>query len=289
MISYLGFRIFQRFLAMLPIKVVHLISNILAWGLQHIFRYRKSTVENNLRQAFPKFSNKKLEIITKASYLNLADTSLESLIGTSLSPKSLKNRVVFANPEIIPPDQHALLVGGHQGNWEWGGLAVSLWFSQQVVGVYKPMKQKRIDAFFKENRKKWGLRLLSMRQTLKFLKEKNDPTLLVLIADQSPGNGRTSIWTSFFNKPAAFNVGPEKIAREKNWPIYFYTVKRTARGYYRVNFELLEKNPQNTSKGEITMKFRDALERTIREQPEDWLWSHKRWKKEMPKDIPLFE
>ena len=289
MLSYLLLRIFQSILAILPLKGIYFLSNFLAWILQHIFRYRRRTIDKSLRLAFPEIGDKALKKVKFLTYRNLSDTSLESLIGNSFSAESLKKRMNFSNPEIIPSDQHALLVGGHQGNWEWGGLAVGLWFSQQVVGVYKPLHQKRIDKYFKDQRKKWGLRLLSMRQTYKFLQEKNDPCLLVLIADQSPGNGRTSIWTSFFNRPAAFNVGPEKIAKEMNWPIYFYSVKRKKRGHYEVHFELLEKDPQNSPKGKITMKFRDALEKSISEQPEDWLWSHKRWKKEKPIDIPLFE
>lgn len=274
---------------MLPLKGVYLISDLMAWVLQHLIGYRKSTIENNLRLAFPDLTQDILKKTIKESYRNLADTSLESLIGTSFSSKSLKEKMHFINPEIIPDSKHALLIGGHQGNWEWGGLAVSLWFSQKVVGVYKPLHQKRIDQYFKEQRKKWGLRLLSMRETFKFLKEDSEPCLLVLIADQSPGNGKTSIWTNFFNQPAAFNVGPEKISREKNWPVYFYSVKRVARGKYEVQFELLEKNPKESPRGQITMKFRDALEKTIKEQPQDWLWSHKRWKKEKPADIPLFK
>jgi len=270
---------------MLPIRMVYLISSGLAWVLQKLVGYRKSTISNNLSKAFPELKGKDLKKMIKATYLNLADTSLESLIGTNFSSEELRTRMKFINPEVIPSDRHALLVGGHQGNWEWGGLAVSLWFSQPVVGVYKPMKQKRMDAYFKARRKKWGLRLLSMRQTFKYLKEENSPSLLVLIADQSPGNGKTSIWTDFFNRPAAFNVGPEKIACDQNWPIYFYSVKRTTRGHYEVYFELLSENPTQTAKGEITVRFKNALEKSISKQPEDWLWSHKRWKKELPKNI----
>ncbi len=288
MISYFGFKLLQGIIRIFPFRILYVLSSLLSWSLQNIFGYRSFTIDKNIRQAYPTKTEKELKRIKKNCYKNLSDTTLESIKGPFLSEQELKKRMVFKNPEIIEQEQFVLLVGGHQGNWEWGGLAVNLWFDQKVHGVYKPMKNKRIDQNFRELRKKWGLNLLSMRETQRWLLEKPTSGILVLIADQSPGNARTSIWTSFYNRDAAFNVGPEKIARQKKCPIYFYSVKRVRRGFYEVTFRLLEKKPAETSEGQITVAYRKALEKSIDEQPEDWLWSHKRWKKTKPEGVTVY-
>ena len=287
MLSALGFRCLVWIVRLMPFGILYFLSDLFSFFLQHIIQYRKKTIRKNLQQAFPDLDEQQLKATIKAVYKNLTDTTLESLKGPTLSEKQLKKRMFFKNPELLPKNKHVLLIGGHQGNWEWGGLAVSLWFEQQVVGIYKPMKNKSIDAYFRKIRAKKGLRLISMRGSLKFLREKNPPTILVLIADQSPANAKTSYWTSFFNKMSAFSVGPEKIAVTQQWPVYYYEVQRKKRGYYEVTFHLLAKSPADLKDGEIITRYRDALEKSIRLQPGSWLWSHKRWKKTIPDGVNI--
>lgn len=289
MISYLGFRFLTWIIRLLPFRIIYFLSDILSWKLNYIFQYRKKTMLQNLKQAFPDLKSSDIKTILNKNYKNLADTSLESLKGPTLSREELKKRMSFINPELLPTDRNLILIGGHQGNWEWGGLAVSLWLKQSsVAGVYKPLKNKRINDYFQKSRAKWGLQLLSMRETFGFLRQNMSNTILVLIADQTPSNSKTSYWTTFFNKETPFFNGPEKIAKMKNWPVYFYQVRRAKRGYYEVVFELLCEKPSEAPSGEITTKFKNALEASISKYPQDWLWSHKRWKKEKPAELREF-
>lgn len=70
-----------------------------------------------------------------------------------------------------------------------------------------------------------------------------------------------------------------------NYPVIYISVKRITRGYYNVSAELLSENPKNTGHEEISALHTARLEKDIREQPEIWLWSHKRWKHKRPGGI----
>jgi KDO2-lipid IV(A) lauroyltransferase len=76
--------------------------------------------------------------------------------------------------------------------------------------------------------------------------------------------------------------GTELIARKINYPIVYATVKRVKRGEYVMYAELLCENPKATAEGEISEMHTRKLERDIIEQPEVWLWSHRRWKHKKP-------
>ncbi|MDD4108197.1 MAG: lysophospholipid acyltransferase family protein, partial [Prolixibacteraceae bacterium] len=111
-------------------------------------------------------------------------------------------------------------------------------------------------------------------------------TVLFLAADQAapPASG---FWTLFLNREAPFFQGPEKIAVKTNQPVFFLHVQKTGRGRYEVHFRELFKNPENVDDKEILFSYIKTMESIIRQEPENYLWSHRRWKHKRPAGIPL--
>ena len=72
--------------------------------------------------------------------------------------------------------------------------------------------------------------------------------------------------------------GPEKYARIYNYPIVYTDVQKVKRGYYQIEFILIDANPANSKTGEISGKFMNILEQKITENPKYYLWTHNRWK-----------
>jgi KDO2-lipid IV(A) lauroyltransferase len=69
--------------------------------------------------------------------------------------------------------------------------------------------------------------------------------------------------------------------------VVYLNTKRVKRGYYEVTIEILAKNPLELEEGALTKLYMKKLEQILHKQPENWLWSHKRWKKkrsDIPKD-----
>ena len=103
--------------------------------------------------------------------------------------------------------------------------------------------------------------------------------LLALAADQVPGNVLKAMWLNFFGMPSAFASGPERGARSGNIPVIFLHITKEKRGHYFIHSKLATDQPASLPNGELTRMYRDFLEEVIRERPDMWLWSHRRWKK----------
>jgi KDO2-lipid IV(A) lauroyltransferase len=101
------------------------------------------------------------------------------------------------------------------------------------------------------------------------------------IADQTPGP-ENAYWTEFLNQDTPVFKGTELIARKINYVVVYAKVKRIKRGYYEIFAEVLHDNPKSTTDGELSEMHTKKLEQDIKEQPEIWLWSHRRWKHTRP-------
>ena len=144
---------------------------------------------------------------------------------------------------------------------------------------YKPLSNKYIDQYIQKTRVQGRAKLASIIKTAETFKtDWGEPAAFYMVADQSPSSVRLAYWVNFMNQDTAVLHGPEKYARVHDYPVVFASVKKIKRGFYTVDFKLLEANPVQTKTGEITGRFMKKLEEIINENPEYYLWSHRRWK-----------
>jgi KDO2-lipid IV(A) lauroyltransferase len=284
MVAYLLLRFAVRLIGSLPFSWLYHLSDGLAWTLNRVVRYRRQVILENLRRSFPDLNPDEIQRILKKTYVNLSDIALESLKGLSLNQAALIERYRFTNPDLIT--QYFLnglsVIGlvAHYNNWEWGALATGAQIKGPVIGVSKSIHNQRIHHFIKSRRARFGALIIDMTQTVKTLaKLRKQPSLIVLIADQSPSNARNAHWIKFLNQDTACLTGPDKIARRTNYPVVYFDVQRVQRGFYEVTAHILEEHPTNRPEAFITKSYFQQLENIIRRQPANWLWSHKRWKK----------
>jgi KDO2-lipid IV(A) lauroyltransferase len=101
---------------------------------------------------------------------------------------------------------------------------------------------------------------------------------IALVADQSPGSPSNAFWVNFFNKPTPFVTGPEKAARERSLPVVFANFYKIKRGVYTFDVEVFTENAANSKEGELTLAYVKYVEDCIRQRPDNYLWSHRRWK-----------
>ena len=272
-----------------PFRMVYLCSDFLFIYIYYIIRYRRSVVLANLKNSFPHKSNEKIASISQAYYHYLCDLLVEGIKGLTLTKTSLQKRFVYKNPEIFDQyfenNQSVILLGSHYGNWEWGSLTFPLVVRHKVVGIYKPIKNIAIEKYLNSLRKKWGLHLTSMRNTGRaVIENKNQPTIFVLIADQTPSDKKNAHWVDFLNQDTPFLQGADKLARHTGYPVFYFKIKKIKRGYYEVWFEKISLDPKQLKEGEVTQLFASRLEKMIENAPPYWLWSHRRWKRKRPKE-----
>ena len=251
--------------------------------LLRLVGYRKSVIKQNLNNSFPNKSSQEKIRITKDFYWHFAQFLTEMIKMFSISKNSIRKRVQFKNKELIQyyysKRKDVILVLGHYGNWEWGLLATSLVSDHEMVGIYKPLSSFFWNQQIMKLRSRFGATLVSMKESARYLfKKGNEPRLIGVIGDQTPTKNEVDYWTTFLNQETAVFSGTEKLAKKLNCPVVFVHIDKIKNGYYEISFELINENPQAHPEREITNLHTQKLEEKIKERPELWLWSHRRWK-----------
>jgi KDO2-lipid IV(A) lauroyltransferase len=256
----------------------------------YVFDYRKKVVLTNLRNAFPEKSEEEIAKIGKQFYGHFCDVMIETIKLLTISKKEFKKRCAMDEASIqsfltyFNNNQSIIGVMGHCGNWEWAAIAHQVYFSRMITGVYHPLKNKSINTFMLNLRSRFGGDIVAMNDLLKRLiqlKQQGISTTVGLIADQTPPP-EGAYWTTFLNQDTPIYYGPEKLAKRFNYPVMYLNIRKIKRGYYQLSTTLICEDPKETVDGEITEGHTRQLEKNIREQPFNWLWSHRRWKHKRP-------
>lgn len=282
-LQYILFRAFHTFIGIIPFRCLYALSDTFSFIIQYIVRYRKDTVDRNLRCSFPKKSDEELKEITRKFYRNLCDVSLETIKEHSLSTEQLMKRYQCLNPEVVnkyfEKRQSVIIALSHYANWEWGTQVAGNIFMHNAISFYKPLSNQYIDEYIREQRAIRGMKLCSIYKT-KFIFRAEDkmPKAYFLVSDQNPSKVKKSYWVKFLNQDTACIHGIESYARLFDLPVVYADVQRVDRGYYTVELDVICDNPHDTKTGEITERYMKKLEEIIILKPEDWLWSHRRWK-----------
>jgi KDO2-lipid IV(A) lauroyltransferase len=287
-LSFYLFYFVTRTFAFLPLRVQYIFSDICYLVLYYIVRYRRQVVATNLRNSFPEKTHKELKTIEKKFYKHFCDIFIEQLYLFYASEKQARRMCKFTNIDIFEKyytqGKSVIVAGGHYCNWEILGL-FALYLKYITLGVYKPLANKRFENFINKARSKFGGITVPMNDTARLaITYANEGKLffLGLITDQTPAYGDIRYWTTFLNQDTPVFLGVEKIARKTNQPVFFCNMRKIKRGQYEVTIELITENPRDTRPYEITEMHVRALEKLIREAPEYWLWSHRRWKHRRP-------
>lgn len=270
-------------LSLLPMSVLYLFSDILFYFLYYVIKYRKKVVFENLQNSFPDKKHEELKAIEKEYFSYLADLIFEIIKMISASPAFLKSRYTFSNTELIEKyeskNQSYLFGVGHYGNWEWSTVVTPLVVKAQTLIIYKPLNNDFFNDFFTKTREKSGTKMIKMKTAMReIIKHKNELTVTVFAADQTPARREVREYVNFLNQPTPIFLGIEKIAKSTNYPVIFCDITRVKRGFYNCDFKLICDNPAETAEMEITHKHAEILENRINLEPAYWLWSHKRWK-----------
>lgn len=281
-----GFLISSVFyvLSLLPMWLLYLMADLLYYLLYYIIGYRKSVVRRNLANAFPEKTERERKQIENAFFRYLPELMVEVLKLSSISAKEIQARFKIRNPEElqrhIDAGKSAVLVTSHYGNWEMAIHAFGQQFDFPALIIYKPLRHEPSDRVFKDIRERFGAIMVPMKQTFRYLIQyAGTPTASVFVADQSPTRAESDFHLPFLNQETYVFTGPEKVAKRMQSPVVFCRVQRVKRGYYVADLETIVEDPRDYRPFEITKIFTKSVEDVIREKPEWWLWSHKRWKR----------
>ena len=269
-------------ISMLPFWILYRISDVIFLILYYVIGYRKKVVTNNLTNAFPEKNKQEIATIRRKFYRYFCDLILETLKTLTISEQSLRRHVKFEDTSLFQKyqveGQSVIVVMGHFGNWELAGARFALERVHQLFVIYHPLKNAQFEKLIVNARTRLGNGLYPMKGALRgMFGDRGKLTATAFIADQTPSPDN-AYWMEFLTQETPVFTGTEKLAKKLKYPIIYISVKRPKRGLYTIESELLFAHPDQTAEQEISVAHTRRLEQDIREQPEIWLWSHRRWK-----------
>lgn len=284
LVVYLIVYPFIWLISILPFRLLYGVSDVLCFFIYRVFGYRKKVVKENLRLVFPEKSEKEISTITSRFYHHLCDMILESLKSLSIKEKDIRERYKFTNIDLIldieKRQKSIILMCAHYGSWEWIFI-LQRYVNHKGYAIYKRIGNKYFDRLVRKIRAKYDTHLITTKETFEVLsnsQKKGELSINGFVSDQSPKYWKALHWNNFMGITVPMHTGAEYLAKELDMAVVFFRVKRIKRGFYETTFETLAENPKEYKNYEITDMFFERVEQQIREAPEYYLWTHKRWK-----------
>lgn len=286
-VLFYPFGLFLRGLSLLPLPILYLPADLLAFLAYRVVRYRRGVVRANLRDCFPRMSEKERLRIERRFYRHLADYFVETVKFRSMSSKTLRKRMEFADTHLIDDaiekGRDIVIYTSHFGNWEWI-TSMGLWCHTADIAkfshVYRPLRQPWFDRWFVRLRSRFNVSI-PMREVFRRLltwRRDGQPWVTGFLSDQKPSHTGKTFTVQFLGRPTPFIGGTEELAAKLNAVVMYFDTEVVSRGHYRSTIRLITDSPRKMSEGEITRLYAEALERQIQRCPPAYLWSHNRWR-----------
>ena len=201
--------------------------------------------------------------------------------------EEMKQRLVFKNTEAVDQcvkeGQSCAIYLGHLCNWEWI-TSLPFWITPeaQCGQLYHPLENKDFDRLLLHIRQRFGSVCIPMNDSLRRIldyKRQDKQTVIGYIADQAPFWWNIHHWCPFLHHDTAVLSGTERIATKLDQAVFYLDVHRVKRGYYEAEFKLITREPRKMEEFQLTDIYFNELEKSIRRQPECYLWTHDRWKR----------
>ncbi len=276
------------FQSILPFWLLYLKSDVYYFLTYHVVRYRRKVVRQNLLNSFPEKDAKSIKTIERHFYRNLCDLVVEAPKMMRMGPNGYRKRLTFTNTELIAQldEKHKNIFFAipHSGNWEWFGKMIPELSHHKGLAIYKRVQNTVFERLMLYMRTKGtDLEMVESNSVLRRLAQLRDnPNAVLMMADQTPHGLESDYWTEFLHQDTCWFTGIERIAKKLDYAIVFVSMKRQGRGRYEVAFELVTDNPKEMGNGEVMEQYVRHVERFIEDNPDNWLWSHRRWKHQRP-------
>ena len=265
---------------------------MLATGAYYLDSRHRHIARVNLLIAFPQLSQSARNRIARKSFQNTAMNLLEISRLPDLTPGNISSLAAYDSEfglnnyrTACAKGKGILYLTGHFSAWELLPAAHAL-HGYPLSFVTRPLDNVFLDRYMRMLRESKGNRVItkknSARPILKDLKSKGAAGILI---DQNTSYPE-GLFVEFFGVPAATTTGMAFLALHTEAPVLPGYLTPTRNGRYTIKFlppvEVLRTGDMPHDLAAATRKFNEILEQIVREQPESWLWGHKRWKYQPP-------
>jgi len=238
----------------------------------------KSIIEKNLTNFNSNLTNEQRENIISSMWENYGITFIEYIFLSLFKEKNdlvevtrsdILNKISFNKPVIF--------VSGHFSNFELMSMEITK-RKVKLATIYRPLNNFFLNPLMENIRKKYVCKnqikkgIGGVKESIQYIKAGYSIALMI---DQRVSEGER---LNFFNQPALTTTLPAQLALKFELPIIPVFIERRENGTYKIEFydEITSKNFKN--KIELTQKLNSILEEMIKKNPNEWIWTHNRWK-----------
>ena len=288
----------------LPLKVQYANARFLAWLAGSVLGYRRDDVMINLARSFPDKKYGELKKIKKNFYRHFADVIVETFwFGASHRPERLRKQRIcsIVNPEVIgelyEKCPSVVIMYSHCGNWElYGGIenynygeSPTHISEDNFTVVYKRMSSKVWDEILHENRiapvkdRKGFPGYVESNDIVRYVfKHRGEKKFYNLNTDQSPYyNSGANLDIEFMHQQTRTMTAAAALARKFSMGVVYLNMRPESRGHYLLEFTTITENAAQESVEYIMKRYYELLEKDLDAMPENYLWTHRRWKIDM--------
>ena len=264
----------------LGLRISSNISGKIFENIGPLFRSRK-IIHSNIKKAFPNIDKKNLNKITNSMWNNYGRVFAEYIFIKDFREGKFNSNIIIEGQEIIEDliknDKQVVFISGHLANFEL--MAMHLERSGiKLSAIYRPLNNIFLNSKMEKIRKKYICKNqikkgLGGIKNLISLKKKNFSTALMI--DQRVTQG---ILSKFFNEKALTTTIPAQIVKKFKTPIVPVYIERIEDIKFKIKIKKQLNFPEDASIQEITDKLNKIFEEMVLDNPEQWIWSHNRWK-----------
>lgn len=268
----------------LPLKILYIFSDCTFFLIYHIVGYRKEVVSENLRNSFPHKTNEELKKIRKNFYLNFSDYIVETLKSFTMSSHELRVRVQHLNQAVFheakAEGKNVILLSGHVFNWEWFNALATIIPQENSFPVYRKVQSNFWEEKVKSIRNRFGNHAIEAKEVIRHIfRNPNDGnSVYMFVADQTPHFSEITYGLNFLNQKTPAFIGYDKLSTRMDLAFVYCDMKKVKRGFYQINYYRIYPDGEKFVEHEVVKKFHKLLENTINKRPDNYLWSHRRWK-----------
>ena len=245
-----------------------------------IFRSKK-LIYSNIKRAFPSTNNENINKVTKLMWNNYGRVFAEYMFIKDFRSGEINSKITIDGKEILEKikrdDKPVVFISGHFSNFELMAMHIEK-AGIKLSAIYRPLNNIFLNIIMEKIRKKYICKNQIKKgigglKKLINLKKNNSSTALMI--DQRVSEG---IRANFFNQEALTTTIPAQLVKKFSTPIVPIFIERIN----GTNFKITINKPiifsKETSIKDITNELNQILEKMIICKPEQWIWSHNRWK-----------
>ena len=245
-----------------------------------LFRSKK-IIHKNIKRALPDINNQNLETLTRLMWNNYGRTFAEYIFLKDFRIGKFSSNIEIEGKEILEKikknNQQVVFVSGHLSNFELMAMFIEK-NGINLLAIYRPLNNLFLNPFMEKIRRKYICKhqikkgIGGIKNLIKYKKQNFSTALMI---DQRVSEG---ILSPFFKQKAFTTTIPAQLVKKFNIPVVPVYIERIK----DINFKITIKNPIFFSKEKsvenITNELNLELEKLILKKPEQWIWSHNRWK-----------